>query len=262
MNAPLLLIHGFTDTARTWRNVIPLIAPHHEVLAPTLAGHCGGPPAPHDVRDPMAVVADDLERVLDDAGYERAHLAGNSLGGWLAFELASRGRALTVVTFSPAMGWETDQPPGHTRRQFERAHRAGPFVAKYAKSLVTRPRLRKLLFRDLIVHPERVSPAMAYDLLVGSSRCTLFDAYIQHVESGDYRGKWPNDLGVPTRIAWGTRDRTIPFETCSGWFRTALPDAEWVDLPDCGHLPQHDDPYLVAKTILDVTARERVPQLG
>src|SRR5437764_1499434 len=147
-----------------------------------MAGHHGGAPAPEGAKDPMKLVADDLERVLDEAGHEKAHLAGNSLGGWLAFELGSRGRALTVVTFSPAMGWESDLPPAHTQRQFKLAHRVGPHIAKYGKSLVTRPGLRKLVFRDLIAHPERVSPAMAYDLMVGSAGCTLFDDYIQHVE--------------------------------------------------------------------------------
>jgi pimeloyl-ACP methyl ester carboxylesterase len=250
---PLLLIHGFTDTGRTWANVIPLLEPHHQVLAPTLTGHSGGPAAPAGMTDPMMALADGLEQVLDDAGHEKAHVVGNSLGGWLAFELASRGRALTVTAFSPAMGWEADEPPAHTQRQFKLAHRAGPHVAKRAQSLVTRPGVRKLMFRDLVAHPERMSPAMAYDLVKGSAECTIFDAYIEHVEQGDYRGRWPSDLGVPARIAWGKRDRTIPFKTCSGWYRNALPDAEWVELPDCGHLPQHDDPELVARTILEVT---------
>jgi pimeloyl-ACP methyl ester carboxylesterase len=94
---------------------------------------------------------------------------------------------------------------------------------------------------------------MAYDLITGAADCSIFDAFIDHLEHGDYRGKWEQDLGVPTRIAWGTRDRTIPLKTCSGWYRQALPDAEWVELPDCGHLAQHDDPELVARTILEVT---------
>jgi pimeloyl-ACP methyl ester carboxylesterase len=255
---PLLLIHGFTDTARTWSNVIPLLEPQHEVLAPTSLGHHGGPPVPSGMKDPMAAIADGLEAVLDEAGHEKAHIAGNSLGGWLAFELAARGRALSVVGISPAMGWESDQPPAHTRMQFKLAHTVGPRMAPRGKSLVTRPGIRKLMFRDLVAHPERISPAIAYDLLYGSAECTVFDAYMEHVANGDYRGKWPDDLGVPVRIAWGTRDRTIPFKTCSGWYRSALPDAEWVELPDCGHLAQHDDPELVARTILEVTDRATV----
>jgi pimeloyl-ACP methyl ester carboxylesterase len=255
---PLLLIHGFTDTAATWAPVAPLLEPHHELLVPTLTGHRGGPPVPPQMTDPLATMADGLERVLDDAGHDKAHLAGNSLGGWLAFELAHRGRALSVVAISPALGWETDEPPDHTRRQFNMAHRAAPFTKRYAKTLARRPGLRKLVFRDLIVHGERVSPRTAYDLMMGSTDVPIFHTFLDHLEAGDYRASW-NALDVPTRIAWGARDRTIPLKTCSGWYREALPDAEWVDLPDCGHLAQHDNPELVARTILEVTtARARV----
>lgn len=256
MAEPLLLIHGFTDTAATWVSVVPLLEPHHELIVPTLVGHHGGPPVPRDMTDPVTAMADGLERVLDQAGHDKVHVAGNSLGGFMAFELANRGRALSVVAISPALGWETDLPPKHTQRQFRMAHRMGPWAAKRARSLVTRPGLRKLIFRDLVAHGERLAPRTAYDLMVGNANCAIFDAWEAHMEAGDYRGKWDRDLGVPTRIAWGTRDRTIPLKTCSAWYRQALPDAEWVELPGCGHLAQHDDPELVARTILEVTARE------
>jgi pimeloyl-ACP methyl ester carboxylesterase len=252
MAEPLLLIHGFTDTARTWTTLIPLLKPHHEVLAPTTSGHHGGPEMPADCSDPIAAMADELERTLDAAGHDKAHLVGNSLGGWLAFELAARGRALTVVALSPAMGWDGEQPPRRTRRIFENAQRLGPWAARNAEFLARRPGLRKLAFRDVIAHPERMTPAAAYDLITGSADCAVFDAFVEHVERGDYRARW-DDLGVPVRIAWGTKDRTLPIKSCSNWHRDALPDAEWVDLPDCGHLPQHDDPELVARTILEVT---------
>ncbi len=253
MTEPLLLIHGFTDTAGTWRSIVPLLEPHHELLIPTLVGHHGGPALAAGASDPMAAMADDLERVLDEAGHEKAHVAGNSLGGWLAFEMAHRGRALSVVALSPAMGWETPLPPDRTRLQFQMAHRAAPFTKRFAEKLARRPGLRKLAFRDLIAHPERVSPRQAYDLMIGSTDCPMFDPYLVHMEAGDYHGRWNSDLGVPTRIAWAEFDRTLPADTCSPWYRNALPDAEWVELADCGHLSHHDDPELVARTILEVT---------
>jgi pimeloyl-ACP methyl ester carboxylesterase len=258
MKEPLLLIHGFTDTAATWVSVVPLLEPQHEVLAPTLTGHHGGPSFTPGAPDPVAAIADGLERYLDDAGQDQVHLVGNSLGGFLAFELANRGRGLSVVAISPAMGWETQHAPARTLRQFEMAHRLGPFAKTRAEFIARRPGLRKIALRDVIAHPERISPRTAYELIVGAADCSIYDAVIEHLEHGDYRGKWNHDLGIPTRIAWGTRDRTIPYETCSGWYRQALPDAEWVELPDCGHLAQHDNPELVARTILEVTAREPV----
>jgi len=258
VNEPLLLIHGFTDCAGTWERVLPLLEPHHEVLAPSLVGHRGGPPVPHEMSDPIAAMADALEVLLDDAGHEKAHIAGNSLGGYLAFELAARGRALSVVALSPSGGWETDQPPAATRRIFTRARAAAPYLPRMAEFLSRRPGLRKLAFRDLVAHPEGMSPREAYDLIIGSTECTMFEPLLDHLESGDYRPEWPDDLGVPVRIAWSTADRTLPQKTCTGWYREHLPNAEWVDLPGLGHLPQHDDPQLVATTILEVTDRQPV----
>jgi pimeloyl-ACP methyl ester carboxylesterase len=251
---PLLLIHGFTDTGATWRPLVPYLESHHELLVPTLTGHCGGPELQSGTTDALKAMTDGLERLLDDAGLDKVHVTGNSLGGFLAFELANRGRALDVVALSPAMGWEGDRAPKRTERQFRLAHRMGPFGKKHAELLSRRPGLRKLVLRDVLAHPERVTPRVAYDLICGPADCSIFDALIDQLEAGDYRNRW-DDLAVPTRIAWGTRDRTIPAKTCSVWYREVLPDAEWVDLEDCGHLPQHDDPELVARTILEVTAR-------
>jgi pimeloyl-ACP methyl ester carboxylesterase len=256
VKAPLVLLHGFTACASTWDRVIPLLEPHHEVLAPTLVGHHGGPPVPVTMTNPIAAMADAVEEFLDAAGHEKAHVAGNSLGGWVAFELGARGRALSVIALSPAAGWESDQPPAGTRRIFERAHRVAPYVPKVAKFLSRRPGLRKLAFRELIAHPENIAPREAYDLMIGSANCTMFEPFLDFIEAGDYRSQWPEDLGVPTRIAWSTEDRTLPPKTCTGWYRSAFPNAEWVDLPGLGHLPQHDDPQLVARTILEVTDRQ------
>jgi pimeloyl-ACP methyl ester carboxylesterase len=250
---PLLLIHGFTDTRRTWDPLVPHLAPHHELIVPTLLGHHGGPQIQPGMTDPLAAMADDLERRLDEAGHERVAIVGNSLGGWLAFALAGRGRAECVVALAPAHGWPEDLPPASTRRQFARTHRMAPIGARYAKLVVRRGLARRLAFADVIAHGERVPPSTAAELIRGAADCAMFGPYSAHVEAGHYRDGW-RDLGVPTVIAWGTRDRTIPLARCSGWFRGALPDARWVDLSGCGHLPHHDDPALVASVILEATA--------
>src|SRR4051812_37686929 len=103
---PLVLLHGFTDTWRTWGLALPALERRHDVLAPTLAGHAGGPPL--DGPDPVAAMADAVERAMDEAGFGTARLAGNSLGGYLALRLAARGRARSVVAIAPAGGWADD----------------------------------------------------------------------------------------------------------------------------------------------------------
>src|SRR5919199_1120747 len=104
---PLVLLHGFISTWCTWKLVLPALERRHEVLAPTLAGHAGGPPTDAAIRDPP--LADHVERATDEAaGFETAHIAGNSLGGFVALQLAARGRARSVVALAPAGGWADD----------------------------------------------------------------------------------------------------------------------------------------------------------
>ncbi|MGH2849603.1 MAG: alpha/beta fold hydrolase, partial [Solirubrobacteraceae bacterium] len=91
---PLLCLHGFTDTWRTWELVLPHLERIHDVLAPTLPGHAGGAPVACDAG--ADELTDVLERLLDRAGIATAHVVGNSLGGYLALRLAMRGRARSV----------------------------------------------------------------------------------------------------------------------------------------------------------------------
>ena len=96
-------MHGFTDTWRTWDLVLPALEREHDVLAPTLAGHAGGRALEGEFS--AATLPDALERAMDEAGFATAHIAGNSLGGFLALQLAARGRAESVVALAPAGGW-------------------------------------------------------------------------------------------------------------------------------------------------------------
>ena len=99
----MVCLHGIADTWRTWQLVLPALERHHDVLAPTLPGHAGGPPIDGDAG--AALLGDAVERAMDKAGFATAHLVGNSLGGYLALHLAARGRADTVVALAPAGGW-------------------------------------------------------------------------------------------------------------------------------------------------------------
>ena len=103
---PVLLLHPFLISQLVWQKVAPQLADtgRYEVFAPTMAGHNGGPPAGTWFLS-SAVLADHVERQLDELGWDTAHIVGNSLGGWVAFELERRGRARTVTGIAPAGGW-------------------------------------------------------------------------------------------------------------------------------------------------------------
>ena len=132
---PLVCLHGFTDTWRTWELVLPALEREHEVLAPTLAGHAGGPVIIGDASDD--VLADAVERAMDDAAFDTAHLVGNSLGGGIALHLAARGRARTVVGFAPAGGWARgDESYKNRLGYFSTMQEMVKAAAPYAESIL------------------------------------------------------------------------------------------------------------------------------
>src|ERR1700733_7678317 len=122
---PVVLLHGFTGHWRHWKPVLADLVARYEVIAPTLSGHQGGPAYPSGMRlEKVADAGDSLERHLDELGVGTAHFVGNSMGGSLAIELAKRGRARSVVAFSPGGGWEPDGPePERIARFFARQMR-------------------------------------------------------------------------------------------------------------------------------------------
>ena len=98
-----------------WENVAEQLADtgRYEVFAPTMAGHNGGPYSGTWFLS-SKVLADHVERQMDELGWNTAHIVGNSLGGWVAFELETRGRARTVTGIAPAGGW-TRWSPANSR---------------------------------------------------------------------------------------------------------------------------------------------------
>lgn len=75
-----MLIHGFSGTRLIWEPVLGALECSHDVLAVNLAGHVGGPELA-DTPVSVNVLVDAVERDLEAAGFDTAHVVGNSLGG-------------------------------------------------------------------------------------------------------------------------------------------------------------------------------------
>ena len=255
---PLVLIHAFSGTRRLWDPLLAELERSFDVLAVSLAGHVDGPAfgaAPICVPS----LVDAVERDLDAAGFETAHLVGNSLGGWIAFELAIRGRARSVVALSPAGGWEAGTPDERRLRPlFTRLHRMSKASLPWVDTIMRRPRLRRQALREIVAHGERVPPTAAAQIIRDSLGCSVYfelmDAILRDGPIQTLDG-----VACPVLFAWGTRDRILPVERYSRRFREMLPDSEWVALPGAGHVPMSDEPELIVRTIDRFAGRVREP---
>jgi len=250
---PLLCLHGFMDTWRVWELVLPALERRHDVLAPTLAGHAGGPPIEGEIGD--AVLADAVERAMDAAGFETAHIAGNSLGGYVALQLAARGRARSVVAFAPAGGWARgDESYKDTLALQATIVEAARTAVPHAEALLATPAGRRRVTQYTVTSFEHIPRELLAHQLLGVAGCAAALPLIDHA----LRSGWSLDaerIACPVRIVWGTGDRILPWPSAAARFRTDwLPHADWVELDGAGHCPQLDVPLEAAQLILGFTA--------
>lgn len=253
MKSPLVLLHGFTGTPVMWEPLLPYLRQHHEVHVLNMPGHYGGLPIEHTEGDLVDTVVGMVETQLDELGLEKAHLAGNSLGGWLSLLLTGRGRALSTVAIAPAGGWQSHS--AETRRAqllFRRMQVSLALTYPLALELAARPRSRRFVFWDAVAYPERLPGPLARQWLHAAKDTQARDLFLRFAGDTSTPDELPGADG-PIRIAWGSMDRILPFDDyATGWLNL-LPDADWVTLYGLGHVPMSDDPELVANTILEVT---------
>jgi len=248
---PLLLIHGIGSTWRVWKPILARLEASHEVLAVDVPGFGRSAPLPPGTRPTIDAMATALERALDAAGWDQAHVAGNSMGGWLALELGRRGRAASVVAISPAGMW-TDKEVAYSRNALRFQHAAATRIAPYADTLTRTALGRTLVFGGVSSRPWRADPADAAEALRLFAGAPGWDATLEALT-----GDMPRDLGsiaCPVRIVWGSRD-TLLLPRQADRFVREIPGAELVRLPGLGHVPMADDPDATAESILEFTAR-------
>ena len=250
---PLVCLHGFMDTWRIWELVLPRLERVHDVFAPTLAGHAGGPPL--DGEPNAGTIADAVERAMDEAGFETAHLTGNSLGGFIALELAARGRARSVVAFAPAGGWAPADDSFSELLSFQLAlQRQVKAAVPHAEQPLATPDGRRRATQHLAVNFEHIPAELLLHQMVGIASCPIAAV----LADGPRLGVWELDaqnIACPVRIVWGTADRLLPWPSAAARFRHQwLPHADWVELDDVGHCPPLDVPLETAQLILGFTS--------
>ncbi len=252
---PMVLIHGFSGTGELWEPVRESLEGSFDVLIVNLAGHVGGPELAPDVEICVEALVDAVERDMDAAGFRDAHLVGNSLGGWIALELAMRGRARSVAAISPAGGWEAgSRAERRLRTLFTRNHKMSTRFMPQLESLMRRPRLRRALLSQAVARGDRIPAQTAVQMIRDSVNCPVyFDLMDAIMASGPPR----SFEGVTCSVAlvWGTKDRMLPPRRYSQRLRNMLPAAEWIELRGLGHAPMSDDPELVSRTIAEFARR-------
>ena len=241
-----MLIHGIGHTWRGWRPMLPRLEERFDVLAVDLPGFGRSQPFPPGLDSTPEALADAVEDEMARAGFDRAHIAGNSLGGWISLELARRGRAQTVTAISPA-GLQ------HAREKnwgagILRAIRWASQNAPAPEPVMRNPFARTPLLSSMYARGWKKDPDEALEESELLANCPGFDATLPHTFHAQPRGL--TTLDVPVLILWGTLDLVlIPRQ--GRRFERLIPGAELRYIRGIGHTPMSDAPEELAEVVTE-----------
>jgi pimeloyl-ACP methyl ester carboxylesterase len=230
--------------------VLPYLEPHHDVIAPTLHGHAGGPPL--DSEASIAALVDGIEEELDRLGLQRVHIAGNSLGGWIGIELARRGRARSLVLLSPAGAWRS---PRRIRITTYGVKFSLGALARYSDraEIIAQHRLPHwAMLAGQVARPQQVPDELLVTFIHASGQSPVVQPLLRVIPQRPVDAL-PADRDYPVRLVWGDRDLVLPYKHFGAPMLERLPGAELIRLEGAGHVPMSDDPARVSELILEVT---------
>jgi pimeloyl-ACP methyl ester carboxylesterase len=230
----LVLVHALGTDRHMWDPVLELVSAERDIIAVDLPGFGESPPiSPARPIDLAAAVAS----LLAGLGVDRPHVAGNSLGGWIALELALADEARSVTAIAPAGLWaEPLAPKRATARALARA--LSPVLPLLLRTAAGR---RSALAAN-VAHPERVPYADALRLVRTYANAPGFHAVSAAMRSARFAEL--AELTVPVTLAWPDADRIVSRP------RSLPANVRSVVLEGCGHLPTWDDPEQVAALLL------------
>jgi pimeloyl-ACP methyl ester carboxylesterase len=242
---PVVLIHGVGSQWQVWQPVLPALERERDVIALDLPGFGGSPSLPVGVVPNAAALADAVAGFMDELGIERPVIGGNSLGGWIALELAARRRARAVVAVSPAgfaEGWENVAG----RMQLLSAWR-GARMRGVTEWMIRRPRGRALAFASMMGRPRSVPIPAALEASRNLAESVAFENTVATLTRDRFRDA--DRVRVPVTLVWGTHDFVLfPWQVKRAL--RELPTARHVALPGAGHVPTWDDPDTIVRELL------------
>ena len=234
---PIILLHGTSASLHTWDGWVRELEQDRRVIRVDMPGFGLTGPTP-DGDYTIAAYVRFATAVLDHFGIEHCVLAGNSFGGWVAWEtaLAQPGRVNALILVDSA---------GYAIRSqsVPIAFRIAQIPALNRLMEVTLPRsMIESSVRNVYGHPDKVTPELVdryYEItLRQGNRRSLVQRFVQAPLGIDEERI--KELRVPTLILWGGRDRLIPLEY-AGLFNRDIAGSELVVFDDLGHVPQEED---------------------
>ncbi|MBW2942121.1 alpha/beta fold hydrolase [Zhongshania aquimaris] len=243
----VIMIHGYSSEKTVWMRFASHFTDKYQVLILDLPGH-GETAFDPSLKYDTVSQAQRVVEAMDALGIKRAHIVGNSMGGFIAAQLALRhaNRVQSAVLVDAAgvvAPQESDMAKmlATGRNPFE-IHNRDEFIEFYAMTMSQPPWL-----------PRMILDYMADDYII--RRESLIRIF-QDFHNTGLLDKHLSDINVPILILWGERDRLLHISSAAIW-QSGIPNAELITYPELGHMPMLEAPRKSAEDVLAFFAKHR-----
>jgi pimeloyl-ACP methyl ester carboxylesterase len=226
---PLLVLHGASGA--NWQPFMQKLAQKFDVIAPEHPGF--GESDTPDWLDTVHDLAYFYLDMMQELKLNAVHLVGLSLGGWIAAELAVRStQRLASLTLAGAAGLfvagvEQMDPFLRSDEQRLRDFFHDPGKAEEIIARALRPELEDVALKNRTMVAKLTWQPRGHD---------------------PHLAKWLHRIDVPTLLVWGDHDRMFPKEHAYA-YQKLIPGAELAIVPECGHVPQIEQPDVFVAAI-------------
>jgi pimeloyl-ACP methyl ester carboxylesterase len=236
---PLVLLHPLGTDRQVWDPVVQRLRDQRELITMDLPGFGESSPLDHDPT-PAALAAAVAEQ-LRCLGVEHPDVAGNSLGGWVALELALNDLVRSATAIAAAGLWPSPLVPKPVIAH-QIAHALGPILRPLARRRLG----RRLLLSGSVAHPDRVPGPDAAHMIRAYGLAPGFKEVNDQMRAGVFTEL--ERIPVPVTLVWPEHDRLVSRP------RSLPANIRSVELPDAGHLPMWDAPDALAEILLSASA--------
>ncbi|HEX2481234.1 MAG TPA: alpha/beta fold hydrolase [Methylomirabilota bacterium] len=249
---PIVFVHGLGGQWQNWLENIPRAAQERRVIALDLPGSGLSPPPRDGITIPG--YGRSVDTVCDKLGLGRVDMVGNSMGGFVAAEVAiqfpERIDQLVLVSAAGIASADVAKAPILTIGRVMSA------IATHSLSsdrfLASRPKSRHRVLALVARHPSRLKADLAYEGFLKGAGKPGFQPALRACLNYDFRDRLP-EIRQPTLIVWGENDSIIPVRDAHE-FERLIPDSRKVVMKETGHVPMAERPNTFNDLMLEFLA--------
>ena len=262
----IVLLHGFGSSTYTWRLNLDEFSKKYRVYAIDIKGF-GLTAKPRDGNYHVGAYADHLLGFLDAMKIDKATIAGNSMGGAVALNLAlrhpNRVEGLVLVDAAP-LDYEAKMTSLRPKMETPNNERTEPETQSVLKMVLTRALVNKSFIeaglKGAYHHPEAfVTPEM----IDKYHQPLLIDGALEALAAMGWRPRTApippiGTLKIPVLIIWGRHDQVIPVAVADTFVKS-IPGSKKVVLEESGHLPHEEEAKTFNRLVTEFVADLPIP---